>query len=305
MIASISAACVLWAMPFFDRPLFGLARRATRTARTSSLSLVRGDYGAFPCNFTNDRIGGMAAAFLLMEGNLPELAEPVRRHADRFLWKSPRNADGLFCWPREPGRQIISIERSAVVPPFLRFAGRVRNRRDSIADAVQQISARVVALRDPVNGLLHQARGFPGPGRVTENHWRIGNGWALLALTGLCAHLPEEFLSRSQGIRRNRELMEAHLRVRDLPGHRHQDLPRHDSCVETSDSRRVDYPAQPPIRNDPHAFDPLILVSRQAGGMQPSGDATVRNALTPSADSRGNDLSVPTRMQKEEKGDHV
>ncbi len=309
--------------------LHGLARLARITgradlrerARTRLLPFVQGEHGEFPCNFPNYRCGGNAAAYLLMEGDLPEAAEPVARHADRILREAPRDPDGIVCKPNDPERRRIWIDAAFAVTPFLLFAGRAHDRPDWLDEACAQTEKMMDTLRDPANGLLHQAKNFNGPGRITEDHWSRGNGWGLLALSELVAFLPDGHGRRTAIEQRFRDLVEACLRVRGPSGLWHQELTEHASYVETSGSglilyaigvglergllppdirsvfetglralldymtpagdvfhtcrgclapgegRMVDYMARAPVRNDPHAFGPILLAFGQAAAL--------------------------------------
>jgi unsaturated rhamnogalacturonyl hydrolase len=95
--------------------------------------------------------------------------------------------------------------------------------------------------RDPQNGLLHQSRGFVGPGAISTDHWSRGNGWGLLALAALAEDLPEAHPCRAEAQAAFADLVAACLRVQGPTGLWHQELPRHDSFVETSGSGIVLY----------------------------------------------------------------
>lgn len=189
----------------------------------------------FPCNFPNYLCGGNASAFLWWRGLLPE-ADPADfgRHAERIMREAPRDPQGLICHPIDPQLGRIFIDVAFAITPFLLFCGRAAGREDWIDEAWRQTRGLVERLRDPKNGLLHQAINFRGPGHRTQDHWSRGNGWGLLALAELVAHLPEAHAGRADAEAMFLELIEACVRAQDADGMWHQDLTDASSYVETS-----------------------------------------------------------------------
>lgn len=228
--------------------LHGLARLAISTSepaeRARLLALttkhltpfIAGDY-AFDCNFPNYLRGGNASALLWWQGYLPQVdASIFESHAERIMREAPRDSHGLLCHPIDPHLERIFIDIAFAITPFLLFCGRALDRDDFIHEAWRQTHGYVTRLRNPANGLLHQAINFRGPGHCTEDHWSRGNGWGLLALAELIAHLPENHYCRPDAEGLFVELADACASTQDSDGMWHQDLTDTTSYVETSGS---------------------------------------------------------------------
>ena len=209
-------------------------------SREALLPFVRGER-TFQCNFPNYLIGGNGAAYLLWQGRLPEAEAVVRRHARMILEEAARSRDGIVTRPDKRGTEAIFIDAAFAICPFLAFAGRALGEPALIDEALGQIRKLFAILRDPENGLLHQARGFSNRDQVTEDHWSRGNGWGLLAITEVCDALPEKDPRRAEATILARDLVEACVRAQDASGLWHQELPRHDSYVETSGTGLILY----------------------------------------------------------------
>ncbi len=228
--------------------LHGLARLAVLTgeshlldqARRRLLPFVRGEYD-FPCNFLNYRCGGNGTAFLLWQGLLPEARETVHRYAEQLMHEAPRDAQGIVCMPSDPQRSKIWIDAAFAVTPFLLFAGLALDEDAYLEEAFQQTRKMVEDFRDPANGLLHQCRGFAGPGRLSEDHWSRGNGWGLLALAELVNYLPAAHPRRSTAEGLYLDLVQACLGMQDEQGVWHQELTDPLSYVETSGTGLILY----------------------------------------------------------------
>ena len=204
-------------------------------ARGELLPFVRGER-VFRCNFPNYHIGGNGTAFLLWQGRLPEAVEPVRRHARMIMTEAARSSDGVLTRPDKGGTEAVFIDAAFAVCPFLAFAGRALQEPAYLEEAYQQVQMLFTLLRDPANGLLHQARGFSQRGQVTEDHWSRGNGWGGLAVTELLDALPAGHARRAETTRLASDLIEACLRVQGPEGLWHQELTLPSSYVETSGS---------------------------------------------------------------------
>lgn len=161
-------------------------------ARAHLLSFVHGEVEFRRANFKNYLCGGNGTAFLYWQGKLPEAEKAVRRYADEALYEAPRDADGIFVQPGDETKSRIWIDVAFAVTPFLLFAGLAFDEDKYIEEAYQQTARMVRALRNSENGLLHQARGFNGPGKLTQDHWSRGNGWGALALAELVNYLPDD-----------------------------------------------------------------------------------------------------------------
>jgi unsaturated rhamnogalacturonyl hydrolase len=194
----------------------------------------------FTCNFPNYTIGGNASAAALFHGLLPEARAAVATQAELFL-SAPRDRAGLVCMPKVPEQEKVWIDAAWAVTPFALHAGLALNRSDLVDEACHQALGMVSLFRNPDNGLLHQSRGFTGPGRFSTDHWSRGNAWGLLALAVLAEDLPAAHPRRSEARAAFADLVAACLRVQGPTGMWHQELPRHDSFVETSGSGSVLY----------------------------------------------------------------
>jgi len=228
--------------------LHGLARMGTAggdaeclaEARKFLLPFARGER-QFPCNFPNYQCGGNASAWLLMQGELPEAESSVRHYAEWTLAESPRDAAGILCHPKYPGKERIFIDVAFAVSPFLLFAGLSLKEDGWVTEAWRQTEAMVQIFRNPENGLLHQCRGFRGPGLLSEDHWSRGNGWGAYALAELAAYLPAGE-ARDQARVFLRDLLTTCLAVQDeRHGLWHQELTDPTSYIETSGSALILY----------------------------------------------------------------
>jgi unsaturated rhamnogalacturonyl hydrolase len=212
----------------------------TSMCRSHVLPFVRGER-RFAVNFQNYLCGGNGAALLLWQGALPEAAEPVHACAEELLYQAPRDADGIVCMPTDLTRTRIWIDAAFAVTPFLLFAGLAFGDDRYIEEAWQQSRKMVETLRDEETGLLHQCRGFRGPGLRSLDHWSRGNGWALLALADLAHFLPVDDPRRPAAERLFCDLVLACLRYQDDDGLWHQELTNRESYVETSGSGLILY----------------------------------------------------------------
>lgn len=204
------------------------------------LRFVRGEL-PFKANFTNYYCGGNGTAYLLWRGHLPEAANAVRQYADDTLRNAPRDPDGIFSMPNRPRTDLVWIDVAFAVTPFLLFAGLTFDEDAYIEEAYQQTAKMVALLRNPDNGLLHQARGFVEPGRITEDHWSRGNGWGILALAELIQYLPADDPRRPESERMFADLAGACLTHQDAAGMWHQEMTDLASYVETSGTGLILY----------------------------------------------------------------
>ena len=85
----------------------------------------------------------------------------------------------------------VWIDVATAATPFLLFSGLKLGRGEYIDEAAFQTLAMYDLFLDKSCGLLHQSRDFCGEGRFSDDHWSRGNGWGILSLAELCAHLPE------------------------------------------------------------------------------------------------------------------
>ncbi|WP_088179310.1 glycoside hydrolase family 88/105 protein [Geminisphaera colitermitum] len=221
------------------RLAFAVTNPAERTrllalATTHLTPFLNGDH-SFDCNFPNYLCGGNPSAFLWWQGCLPQANTALfESHVEQIMRTAPRDPNGLLCHPIDPHLGRIFIDIAFAITPFLLFCGRALDRDDLIHEAWRQTRGYVERLRNPANGLLHQAINFRGPGHCTQDHWSRGNGWGLLALAELVAHLPEKHACRPDAEAMFVALADACARTQDSDGMWHQDLTDTTSYVETS-----------------------------------------------------------------------
>ena len=230
--------------------LHALARLAAVTEDKALLEQLRAEFMPyvrgerhFDCNFPNYYCGGLGTAYLFWKGRLPEAEACVRRYAEQIRTEAPRDAAGILCHPACPGEERIWIDSAFAVTPFQLFAGLAFGEEAYVEDAFQHTAKMVAVLRDPANGLLHQAKNFSGelPGRITEDHWSRGNGWGIYGLTELACHLPANHPRRDEAVTLYRDLLEACAKVRNGQGLWHQEMTEPRSYVETSGSALILY----------------------------------------------------------------
>lgn len=222
--------------------LQGLERLANQHRMPSDLARLRAELAPFlagdrrfACNFPNYCVGGNGAAAALHHGLLPEARDAVTAEAAAFL-KAPRDREGLVCLPKDPAAEKVWIDAAWAVTPFALHAGLALDRSELVDEACHQALGMHRLFRNPANGLLHQSRGFVGPGVLSTDHWSRGNGWGLLALAALAEDLPAAHPRHAEARAAFADLVAACLRVQGATGLWHQELPRHDSFIETSGS---------------------------------------------------------------------
>ncbi len=231
--------------------LHGLARLASEVGGAEALSLIRDELKPFlagerdfACNFPNYLCGGNATAWMLYRGLLPEAAEKVRFYAEELLNDAPKDPQGILQkGDGAPGR--IWIDVAFAVTPFLIFAGMALNEERYVEEGVRQTFRMVDVFRNAERGLLHQSRGFNGPGRLSEDHWSRGNGWGAYALCELACQLPEGHPHKSESVDRLKALLNHALTFQNEQGLWHQEMTwnsyRPASYVETSGSALLLY----------------------------------------------------------------
>jgi unsaturated rhamnogalacturonyl hydrolase len=226
--------------------LHGYARLAVITrnpavlddCRTHLMPFVLGER-QWRANFPNYFCGGNATAYLHWQGQLPEAAATLRHYAEDFFG-APRSADGILRMPNSE-QEKVWIDTAFAVTPFMLFCGLAFGEERYIEAGFEQTDKMYHLFRDPQNGLLHQARGFTGPGIMSQDHWSRGNGWCMLALTELVQYLPAGHLLRPAAEAMFTDLVAACLRFQDEQGMWHQEITEHDSYVETSGTGLILY----------------------------------------------------------------
>jgi len=204
-------------------------------ARQELLPFVRGERD-FPCNFPNYLCGGNGTAYLLSCGRLPEARAAVHRRAEETLLASARSHDGIITLPGLAGTDKVWIDAAFATTPFMLHAGLALGDPRYVDDAVNQTMRLIGILRDPANGLVHQARSFSKPGAGSEDHWSRGNGWAILALADLVDGLPADHARRKEVETAFVDLLAACLRVQNAEGLWHHEMTLPSSLVEISGS---------------------------------------------------------------------
>lgn len=210
------------------------------TCRELLLPFVRGEQRVGG-NFVTYECGGNATALLLWQGHLSEARDAVHHAAEALIRSAPRDAQGIFSMPGRPTNDLVWIDVAFAVTPFLLHAGLALEEGAYLDEAAAQVFMLYDLLRDPAQGLLHQCKHFAGPGKLSEDHWSRGNGWALLALAELVRDLPEGDPLREPAERRFRDLVRACLAVQDGDGLWHQELTVPASYVETSGTGLILY----------------------------------------------------------------
>jgi unsaturated rhamnogalacturonyl hydrolase len=210
--------------------------------RDHLMPFVRGDVTFKWSNFSNYFCGGLGTAFLYWQGKLPEAEATLRHYAEDTVNNAVRDDDGILSMPNKPRNDMIWIDVAFAVTPFLLFCGLAFDEDRYIEEGFQQTKKMVDVLRDPENGLLHQARGFAGPGVITEDHWSRGNGWGIYALAELANYLPDDDPRRPAAEKMLVDLIVACLNYQDAQGMWHQEITDLDrSYVETSGTGLILY----------------------------------------------------------------
>jgi unsaturated rhamnogalacturonyl hydrolase len=224
--------------------LHGLARLAARTGSPEHLQKVRMHLLPFcegrmtwKANFPLYFCGGAASAYLHFRGHLPEAEAAILQRAEE-QGRQPRDSEGLFSHPMKTPDHIW-IDTIFAVTPFFLYAGLAFNRPEWLDEAVSQTLGHLRVLRDPETGLIHQCRGFVGPGILSADHWSRGNGWALHALAALILDLPADHSQRHAVEEVFRDLCAAVLRFQGPEGLWRQEMTEPGAYIETSGSMLI------------------------------------------------------------------
>jgi unsaturated rhamnogalacturonyl hydrolase len=224
--------------------LHGLARLAVRTgtpvyfekARMQLLPFCEGRM-TWKSNFPLYFCGGSASAYLHYKGHLPEARDSILRRAEEQD-RQPRDPEGLFSHPNETPDHIW-IDTIFAVTPFYLYAGLAFERAEWIDEAVSQTLGHLRILRNPETGLIHQCRGFVGPGELSQDHWSRGNGWALHSLAALVLDLPASHPQRKAVEVAFLDLCAAALRTQAPEGLWRQEMTEPRAYIETSGSMLI------------------------------------------------------------------
>lgn len=192
-----------------------------------------------PYNFPSYRIGGIAQAFLVAAGRMPDRLDLVREYADELI-TAARDPRGLIRMPNTDA-ELIWVDAAMATAPFLLFAGTALREDRYVDEAVRQVVLMHDDLLDPTVGLLHQCRGFVAPGVLSADHWSRGNGWWFLAAAELLRGLPADHPGRPDVERRFVDLAEALLRHQTSEGLWRQEIPLPNAWEETSGTGLILY----------------------------------------------------------------
>lgn len=188
-------------------------------------------------SFISYEVGGSGAAYLRYHGVADVLTPQVTDAAKRMVAQQKRSGEGLLMppWVVTEKDQIF-IDPAFAVSPFLLYAGLAEHRADYVDLAVFETLELFRILQDKDTGLLHQGRGFQGPGVISQDNWSRGNGWGALAIAALIRDLPAEHPKRKAVEQLAADFFAAVLRHQNPAGLWHQEMTDVTSYTETSGS---------------------------------------------------------------------
>lgn len=232
-----------------------LAQRCEKILRRFPDEIEHPEY-----NFPSYRIGGIPQAFLVSTGAMPERTEAVREYAEEML-TAPRDALGIMKHPRHPESDLVWIDVATAATPFLLYAGLALAEPRYIDEAVLQVTLMYDDLLDTQCGLLHQCRGFIGPGLYSHDHWSRGNGWGYFALAELLRGLPDDSPHLPGVLARYTALTAAMAPHQSKRGLWRQEIPLDLSYEESSGSGLILYGIGVGLRKgvlDPAVYRPIF-----------------------------------------------
>jgi unsaturated rhamnogalacturonyl hydrolase len=253
--------------------IFGLIKAAELSPsvkRGSRLERCRAILSGFPGQVTKHsayntmsyRIGGIPRAYALYRGHMTD--ELTRRYVAHYAEEAmlaPRDDLGLVCNPYRPKEQRVWIDLVMAVTPYLLFAGLACGRSEWVDEAAKQAFGHYKLFLNSDNGLLHQSKGFVGPGLISQDHWGRGNGWGYIALTELVEHLPDGSPHRAEAEKHFVDLSTALLPYQTERGLWRQEIPRADAWEESSGTGLILYGYGMGLRKgllDPERFVPAF-----------------------------------------------
>lgn len=193
-------------------------------------------------NFPSYRIGGIPRAYMLYRGHMTDdLTRRYVAHYAEEMMLAARDDKGIMSNPYRPRDQKVWIDVAMAATPFLLFAGLALDEPSWVDEAARQAFLHYEEFLDLDNGLLHQSRGFVGPGRYSQDHWGRGNGWGYIALTELVQYLPTGSSHRAQAERYFKELSEATLPHQSPRGLWRQEIPLPSAWEESSGTGLILY----------------------------------------------------------------
>ncbi|MFF3030933.1 glycoside hydrolase family 88 protein [Streptomyces rubiginosohelvolus] len=225
--------------------IYALARLATDAGDEATLDRVERILRRFPdevehprYNFPSYRIGGIAQSFMIAQGRMADRRPMLREYADEMM-RAPRDPAGIVTMGAHG--DLIWIDAAMATTPFLLYAGQVLGERRYIEEAVNQAVLMYDELLDREVGLLHQCRGFVGPGLRSEDHWSRGNGWGYFALAELVRELAADDPRRPEVEERFVALSHALLAHQGPRGLWRQEIPLESAWDESSGTGLILY----------------------------------------------------------------
>ncbi|WP_373517031.1 DUF4861 family protein [Pricia sp.] len=188
-------------------------------------------------NFISYDAGGSGAAYLSWKGATDKLDAQVALVAERMMKDQKRSPENLMTSvdsKYELGQVFIDI--AFAVTPYLLYSGLKFEKPEYVDFAVFETLELFKILRDEKTGLVHQARGYQGLGKVTEDCWSRGNGWGAFALAILVRDLPKSHPKYKEVAALAKEFFTAVIKFQDEQGLWHQEMTEPSSYVETSGS---------------------------------------------------------------------
>ncbi len=208
-------------------------------------------------NFANYRMGGLAGAYRCLQGRYPGDPQLLSQYARQLVDEHPRDRNGVFCHPRDPGEKIW-VDCLMAVCPFLSMAAVKLQQPAWHEESIGQYLGMEKALFDEKLGLFHQVQNFGRPG-VSIDTWGRGNGWALIGLAELIRCLPQDHPRRTAMIARLERLLVALQPLQAPSGMWRQNLTTPDAYEETSGTGLILYALALGLREGwlPQRFRPM------------------------------------------------
>lgn len=147
-------------------------------------------------SFENYRMGGIAGAYRYVRNAYPGDPTLLGKHVRLLLEEHPRDQNGVFAHPTQPGGKIW-VDCLMAVCPFLSMAAEVLDRPELHDESVAQYEGMEKALFNESLGLFHQVKNFGPEGCTSTDTWGRGNGWALIGLAELLRYLPKDHPRRA------------------------------------------------------------------------------------------------------------
>ena len=185
------------------------------------------------------QVGGQSAAYLAWKGH-DELKASVAANAADMWANQFRTTDSLMTGnkQRDRFRDAVWIDLAFAVTPFFLYAGLSENNWDYIDYAAWYALRLYNLFRDPVTGLVFQARSFNNlpDGAISQDNWSRGQGWLSMAMAALLRDYPADGPRRQEIESVSRDFYSAVLKYQDSDGLWHQEVSDTSSFVETSGS---------------------------------------------------------------------